>query len=207
VSHILNVRAAKAFENISPGSPLNELYERDRAYLCALLFLYAWLTTELRKGKTADDTVEKVSKVVADAATYAAKLELELFRGPHSDVLRPFSAKYEDLPERLVRLSEELGTLLDSVGKRGHKQRVFATQFLVEASEFVRLRTGQHYDEYLAELFQSVAEGLRPLSEDLSGDAIRKNREYAKRNYPEFCAQALERARTAFKGSERMYAG
>ena len=206
MSQILNVRAAKAFENISPGSPLNELYERDRAYLCALLFLYAWLTTELRKGKTADDTVEKVSKVVADAATYAAKLELELFRGPHSDVLRPFSAEYEDLPMRLNQFSERLGDMLDTFGKRGHKQKSFATQFLVMASEFVRLRTGQYYDEHVAELFQAVTAGRRPLSEDLSGDAIRKKREYSKKHYPELYVHALEQARVAFEGSERMYA-
>jgi hypothetical protein len=63
---------------------------------------------------------------------------------------------------------------------------------LITASEVVRLHTGQHYDEHLAELFQAVA--MRPVSTDLSGDAIRKKREYLKTHYPELYAKALEDA-------------
>ncbi len=80
------------------------------------------------------------------------------------------------------------------MGKRGHKRQMFAGQFLIEASEFVRLKTGQHYDEHLAELFQAI--GTRSINEDLSGDAIRKKREYFDKWYPRLYKSVLKRTMT-----------
>jgi len=202
VSRDLSVPVAKAFGNLFPDNPLKKLYDRDRTYLYALLLIYDHRATEAKTGQTSDEPLERVSKVLADAAKLAAKLESEVFQGPLSDVLRQFSAGYEDLPIRLAGLSERLGNALDTVGKRGHKREILATQHLVEASEFVRLRTGRHYDEHLAELFQGI--GKLCLSEDLSSDAIRKKRVYAKKHYPGLCADASKRAKRVFERSVRL---
>jgi hypothetical protein len=65
----------------------------------------------------------------------------------------------------------------------------------VAASEFVRLRTGQYFDEHVAELYQAITASKHSLSEDLSGDAIRKKRDYTAKNYPDLYSEALNCAR------------
>ena len=198
----LSVPVAKAFGNLHPDNPLNRLHDRDRTCLWVLLLFYALLATEERKGKTDDHPLESVSKLMADAAKLAAKLESEVFRGPFSDALRPFSTGFEDLPTRLVGLSKRLGGMLDTFGKRGHKREVFASEWLVVASEFVRLRTGRYNDEHLAELFQGIWKP-RPMA-DFSSDAIRKKRLYAKKQYPAVYAGALKQAVQIFDSSARL---
>lgn len=94
---------------------------------------------------------------------------------------------------RLIWFSKRLGLALDSFGKPGHKREIFAAKVLVEASEFVGLKTGKHYDEHLADLFQWI--GKRPLKRDLSGDAIRKKREYLAKCYPNLYRMVLKRMR------------
>jgi hypothetical protein len=86
-----------------------------------------------------------------------------------------------------------LGEVLNSVGKPGHKDEVLATQWLIQASEFVRWKTRQYNDEHLAEVFQVIAK--RPISDDFSGAAIRKKRLYLKKHYPMLYANALKRAK------------
>lgn len=65
------------------------------------------------------------------------------------------------------------------------------------ASEFVRLKLGKHFDEHLAELVQAIPGKRDSISEDISGDAIRKKRIYLKRRYPELHTEALRRAESA----------
>jgi len=74
----------------------------------------------------------------------------------------------------------------------------FRDQFLMKASEFVQLRFGQHYDEHLADLFQAVANG--PLGKkELSGDLIRKPREYLATRYPGLYALWLGEEKHAYE--------
>ena len=76
-------------------------------------------------------------------------------------------------------------TLLDNlVGKRGHKEKVQKNTFLIMASEFVRVKTGNYYDEHLAELLQTLPRIDLNQQEDISGDSIRKKREHLKKVYP-----------------------
>jgi hypothetical protein len=60
------------------------------------------------------------------------------------------------------------------------------------ASEFVRCRTGKHYDEHLAELFQAINNDSD--LKDFSGDAIRRKREHFKKAYPLLYASLANKA-------------
>jgi len=190
--------AAKAFQEIHPNNPLNKLNDSDRKALWALLMVYGSSSTLRRKRGAANDPVERLSRIMADAAKLGAELKSDVFGGPFSEPLRPFTAGFEDIPLRLVGFSKRLGKVLDLLGKRGHKAKIHTAQSLVQASEFVRLKTGQHYDEHLAELFQAI--GKRSAAEDLTGDAIRKKREYLKKHYPLPYAAALRWAKRGHEG-------
>ena len=186
---------AQAFRDIAAGNPLRKLSEPDQKLLYSMLKVYAAVTTQNGKRRSKDGLLEKEAKLVADAAKLGSKLESEVFHGPDSDVLLPYISSFSDLPRQLTEFSKVVGGMLDLFGKRGHKEGNLYGFFLIVASEFVRLKTGQHYDEHLAELYQAVSE--RSLTEDLSGDAIRKRREYLKKNYLDLYSWMLERARTA----------
>jgi len=146
-----------------------------------------------------DGLLEEEAKLVADAAKLASKLESEVFHGPNSDVLLPYISSFSGLPGQLAEFSKVVGGMLDLLGKRGHKEGNIYGFLLIVASEFVRLKTGQHYDEHLADLYQAISE--RPPTEDLSGDAIRKRRQYLKKCYPDLYSWMLERAKTAGQSS------
>src|SRR5208283_3047648 len=89
----------------------------------------------------------------------------------------------------LHAFASRLGGVLGLFGKAGHKERVMNNQILIMASEFVRLRTGKHYDEHLAELFQAIS--MDSNLKDFSGDAIRKKREHFKKTYPLFYRRTM----------------
>ena len=197
MSYDLGVPTAKAFRGTIPTNPLNKLNEEDRKLLFSLLKLYA--RTRAGKSRSDDDPLDKVAAVVVEAGVFGAKLESEVFRGLFSEELRSFIVGFEDLPQRLIDFSNQLGTVLELFGKRGHKGEYFATQWLIMASEFVRLKTGRHHDEHLAELFQSV--GNPSLAKDLSGDAIRKKRNYVMKHYPHLYDQTLKMVENAYKNS------
>jgi hypothetical protein len=191
---------AKAFGEILPKNPLNQLDDSDRRLLWALLMRYEHAATRRGRADAVFDELESATKTLADAARVTKRLELGVFQEPLLEHLRPFIVGFEDLPfrvtglsKRLAALSKQLKKALNHFGKPGQKRKGFVSGFLIEASEFVRLKTGQHYDEQLAELFQAVA--MRPESKDLSGDAIRKRRENLKEHYPVLYANALKRAK------------
>lgn len=187
--------AAKAFQEIHPNNPRNKLNDSDRKILWALLMAYAHASRTKHGGKAKAffEEWDSMSKTVADAAKLGARLKSQIFGGTtSSQALVPFAAGFEDLPMRLIVFSKTLGEALDSFGKPGHKDKVLVTQG-IQASEFVYLKTGQHYDEHLAELFQAI--GKRSAAEDLSRDAIRKKRERLKEHYPVLYANAVKRAK------------
>ena len=195
----LVVPTAQAFRNIAADNPLKKLSEADRKLLYSMLKVYAAVTTPTRKGRSDEDPLESVAKLVNAAAKLGAKLESDVFHGPISDVLCPYIFGFSDLPGQLAEFSKVVGGMLDLLGKRGHKEGNLCDFFLIVASGFVLLKVGQHYDEHLAELYQAVSE--RPLTADLSGDAIRKRREYLKKCYPDLYSWMLERARIAGESS------
>lgn len=182
----------RAFASTSPKSPLKLLAESDRRYVWSFLLMY-----EVMSKSKGLEPADQLGKLLADTEKLAERLQSELFEGEYAESLVSFTAGFEDLPLRLAAFSSRLGKALDSGGKRGHKGKTSANQILVEVSEFVRMRIGQHYDEDLAELFQAVASGIRPMSEDMSGDAIRKKREYMAKSYPVLFANASKSARKA----------
>ena len=188
---------AQAFRHIAANNPLWKLNEPDRKLLYSWLKVYAAATTpdgkRRSKGRSKDGLLEREAKLVADAAKLGLKLESEVFHGPNSDVLLPYISSFSDLPGQLAEFSKVVGGMLDLFGKRGHKEGNLYDFFLIVASELVLLKVGQHYDEHLAELYQAISE--RPLTADLSGDAIRKRREYLKKFYPDLCSLMLEQAR------------
>jgi hypothetical protein len=198
---------AQAFRHIAASNPLRKLSEPDRKLLYSMLKVYAAVTTQdgkrRSKGGSKDGLLEKEAKLVADAAKLGSKLESEVFHGPNSDVLLPYISSFSDLPGQLTEFSKVVGGMLDLLGKRGHKEGNLDDFFLIVASEFVLLKVGQHYDEHLAEMFQAISE--RPLTADLSGDAIRKRREYLKKCYPDLYSWMLERARRAGESSAARY--
>jgi hypothetical protein len=80
----------------------------------------------------------------------------------------------------------------------GSERAEYGEQIVATLShQFVRLKLGQHFDEHLAELIQAVPGESKSISEDISGDSIRKKRAYLKRRYPELYADTLQRAKTA----------
>jgi hypothetical protein len=192
-------RVAKAFQSVYSSNPLSGLNISDRTYLWSLLVAFAY-GSETRHGERANAFLEEwesMSKTVADAAKLGARLKSQIFGGTSSEALRPFTAGFEDLPMRLIGFSKALGEVLNSVGKPGHKDEVLATQWLTQASEFVRWKTSRYNDEHLAEVFQVIAK--RPISDDFSGAAIRKKRLYLKKHYPVLYANALKRAKREHK--------
>ena len=180
---------------LPPDNPLNRLNDADRVLLFSMLMIYDVVTTRVAKDRPEEDPLERMAKLAADAAILSAKLESEVFQGPYADVFLPYISSFRDLPRRLAEFSELIGRKLNLLGKPGHKGRNLRNQYLILASEFVRLKAGQHYDEHVAELYQAIPG--RPPSEDLAGDAIRKKRDYIKRCYPDLYGETLNRAMLA----------
>jgi hypothetical protein len=135
-ANVIRDPVAKAFREIHPKNPLNQLDDSDRRFLWASLMLYADVAKRKRKRDAVFDGLERVSKIVADAAKAAARLELEVVRGPFSEQLRPFIVGFEDLPIRFSRFSKQLENVLDSTGKPGRKRKTLSTEFLIQASEW-----------------------------------------------------------------------
>lgn len=183
--------AATAFAATGPKNPLRQLEPRDRELLWALLRVYG--SRENNSASVPKNVLEIADATAADARKFAAQLERDLFQSPVRDVLNPFLSGFEGLPNLLRRLSDEVGQLFALVGKPGRKDEVFRNQLLIQASEFVRIKTGKHNDEHLAELFQAI--GARDLGDDFSGEAIRKKRAYLKRQYPILYAETVAMGR------------
>src|SRR3954463_2252259 len=144
-------RARRAFAEIGPKNPLAKLSKSDKESLCTLLTLY-----ERSSKKPPSDPWEEIEKLAAQAAAIATRLDREVFKGSSAKMLKPFLSGYEDIPERLGSLSFRLRELAALQGKPGYKSKNFSIQFLVMASEFVRLRTKRPNDEHLAELLQAI---------------------------------------------------
>jgi len=96
---------ARAFSNIGAKNPLRQLNEPERRRLYSLLTLHAVMPTLLGKRKASDDELERMAKVAADAAKFAAKLESIVFQGPYTDAFLQGTRGFRDLPVRLAELS------------------------------------------------------------------------------------------------------
>jgi hypothetical protein len=179
--------ARKAFQHTGPRNPLNRLSEVDKSLVFSLLTVYAF---ELQYGGKPDRFVkfcEQAARTAVDALALAKQLQLHVFRGESAKPLRPFIGDFQDLPLQLGAFANRLGSLMNVLGKPGHKARALRNRLLVEASEVVKLRTGGYNDEHLAELFQAIRMDHKNRSDnpdDFSGDAIRKKRENFKKTHP-----------------------
>lgn len=148
--------------------------------MCLVMFLdYFAVDSANVKAGTEEDELERVAATVSESASFAAKLESEVFQGPYK--LPRWAARYRQLPKQLLELSHGLESQLNHYGKRGHKAELNANSWLVCAVEFAKFKIGRPCYEEIAEVFQAVEE--RPISEDFSGDAIRKKVQYIKNRY------------------------
>jgi len=105
-----------------------------------MLKVYSAVTKPASKGRSDEDPLESVAKLVSAAAKLGAKLESDVFQGTISDALRPYTSSFSDLPGRLAEFSKELGGKLDLIGKPGHKEGNLNGFFLIVESpaEFMR---------------------------------------------------------------------
>src|ERR1017187_5451515 len=97
--------ADHAFRCTGPRNVLNKLDDAERMMLFILLYSYG---EALKKRRSFDNELERVAKVVADAALLGAKLESEIFQGPYAKKLFPWTARFRDLPNRLIEFSQGL---------------------------------------------------------------------------------------------------
>lgn len=187
-------KAREVFAENGPNNPLNRLSDSDKVVLWAFLTVYKNLTDSTMPSPTTDHW-EGASKIATQSKTLATRIKSMVFQGEKADLLAPYMHTFQDLPAQLDAFSNQLGGLMNSLGKPGQKSKVFPIEFLIAASEFVKNKTGNYQDEHLAELFQAI--GSKAESKDFSGDAIRKKRKYFRKEYPLLYASALEYARKA----------
>ena len=84
----------------------------------------------------------------------------------------PWTMRYKELPQMLRELSDGLQMELNHFGKPGYKAELSVSAWFIDAVELVKIKLGQPHYEDIAELCQAI--GKREISEELSGDAIRK---------------------------------
>jgi hypothetical protein len=162
----------KPFKSINRQSRFKKLHATDRFVLCLLLKLYLSADAAALAGEDRIDDWERAAQVMAEARALAVKLRTVVFQDSSSGVSGLIPKEYRNLPDQLDMFSMIGELVCDSVGKRGHKARIFANHYLVLASEFVRRRTGNYFDEQMGNLLQAIAG--RPDDGVLSTEAIRK---------------------------------
>ena len=191
---------ATAFESLHCDAPLiRGLDNGEKMGLVVLLKVYE-ATTQEGGSDPYFEQMERVAKVAAEAAAFGARLESEVFQGPFADYLPPYTSKFRELPKQLAEFSMMYGFFMRRFGKSGHKAKIHADYWLVMASEFVQLKTGQYHDGHLAELYKAILESCP--TKDLSANAIRKMKEYIKKRHPRLNVDALDNVRIV----ERYYA-
>jgi len=188
----------KRFENVGPKNPLRGLSDHDKCFLTALLEVYA----RAPESDKLSDTLEEAAGIAAEAGSLAGKIESRFLSGPLAEMLGLYIGSSRDLPARLATFSKSMGAIIDNlVGKRGHKGKTSRNRFLIMASEFVRLKTGKHYDEHLAELMQTINPSIDFDGDDISGDSIRKKRVHLKKTYALLYGHTVRLLQTRYMGS------
>lgn len=163
------------------------------------LFVLLKVYEEARQEGGSDpylERMERVAKVAAEAAAFGAKLKSEVFQGPFADYMTPYTSMYRELPKQLAAFSMEYGFYMRRFGKSGHKAKILADYFLVEVTEFVRLKTGQYCYDKIGVLLNAIgkyADAERP-----SGEAIRKKRQAMKKHYRHLYDYALTSAKRTY---------
>jgi hypothetical protein len=213
----LGARVKEAFEHTSPTNPLRTLGELDKRLLCSLLTIYIFESQ--RKGRASPQVklLEEAAKTATEAAALAKRMQRHVFTGNFGERLKPFLHGLEDLPLRLLAFSGRVGSIMDVVGKPGHKEHTLQNRVLVQASELVKLRTGSPNDEHLAELCQAMTldeelkkfceskkrvRGRPGVKDELSGDAIRKKREHLAKVYPVLYRHAVKEMKSTIRRAE-----
>jgi hypothetical protein len=188
---------ATAFESLHCDAPLKGLDDGEKMGLVVLLKVYE-ATTQEGGSDPYFEQMERVAKVAAEAAAFGARLESEVFQGPFADYLPPYTSKFRELPKQLAEFSMMYGFFMRRFGKSGHKAKIHADYWLVMASEFVRLKTGQYCDGQMGELLNAVGKYSDP--DGVSDERIRKRRLYFMKHYQWLYDDALESAKRACDG-------
>jgi len=187
-----------AFQSLLEDGPLARLDDGDRMVLFVLLKVYE----EARQEGGSDPylkQMERVAKLATEAAAFGAKLESEVFQGPFADYLPPYTSKYRELPKQLAEFSMEYGFYMRRFGMSGHKAKIHADCWLVEATEFVRLKTGQYGYDKIGVLLNAI--GRYRGTDKPSGEAIRKKRLAIKKHYRHLYDEVLKTAKRAYDTS------
>ena len=177
----------KAFAQTGPRNPLQKLSGPDKKVLYALLRQlcgYGKPAHKVRCGRALEDA----SKIAKQSKALATRIENYIFHGPSGQAFAQHFLGYRHLPRELASFSHELDKWANALGKPGHKATMLSTTTLVVASEFVRRKTGNYQDEHIAELYQAICD--TGLSNDFSGDAIRKKRVSLQQRNPALYAHA-----------------
>jgi hypothetical protein len=194
----------RSFKYIGPKNPLRGLSGPDRTLLFSLLFIYRFEQTMPHRSK-ALEAAEEMSKIAADSTALAQRIRSVMIEGKFALPLDPFLPGFRDLPSQLDLFGKRLGTLMTHVaGKQGQKHKTTANQLLIMASELVRLKTGEPHDEHLAELLQAISPDAEPGPDtDISGDSIKKKREYMSKTYPAMYSSTISRLHRMASRSSR----
>ena len=177
----------KAFAQTGPRNPLKKLSGPDKKVLYALLCIYA-VMADPRKKFVVAGLWEDASKIAKQSKALATRIENYIFHGLSGQAFAQHFLGYRHLPRELSSFSHELDKKANALGKPGHKATMLSTSTLVMASEFVRRKTGNYQDEHIAELYQAICD--TGLSNDFSGDAIRKKRVSLQQRNPALYAYA-----------------
>ena len=192
----------KFFDSVGPRNPLKRLHNEDKELLAAMLLCYIYERPWGARDLFAP--LEAASSIGAEAGALARRIQSELIEGAAAEVLSPYVDGYKHVAARLESFSKHMASIADNLlGRPGHKGKIARNQLLIMASELVRLRTGKHYDEHLAELLQAVNPSTA-VDKDISGEAILKKRKHLMKNYPLIYANLVQKVRIA---SERNIAG
>jgi hypothetical protein len=192
---------ARAFQSLLQNGPLTRLDDGDRMFLFVLLKVYEEAKQQGR-GDPYLEQMERVAKVAAEAAAFSAKLESEVFQNPYADCLPLYTSRYRELPKQLAEFSMVYGSFMRGFGKSGHKAKILADYYLVEATEFVRLKTGQYCYNEIGVLLNVI--GKYRGADEPSGESIRKKRLTLKKHYRQMYDNALTSAKRIYDISARL---
>jgi len=186
----------EAFEHLGPNNPLKTLSDSEKSALVCFLEVYLFMTRLAQTKKTEmAQPLEEIRAVGVDARSLAQRIRRV--------ALDHFVGGFRSLPATLEEFAKRADDLVAPIGKPGHKPKHLTTQFLMAASEYVRMKMGHRYDEHLAEVLQAVPGGSDPdRQEDISGASIQKKRDYMEANFAALYSEALGWAKNAADATE-----
>jgi hypothetical protein len=168
---VLNARYRRAFKALTKENPLVRMTDGDREHLIACLVIFEHSLSGTHISRFTKE-VERAHDVAEDARSLAKQIGKYVFQGPVADARSAILNEFRELPDLLTRFADQVSSFVGVLGGRGQKHKAAPNDFLVEASEVVKMSTGSYNDRHLMELLQRMS----PEFKDFSEDAIRKRR-------------------------------